>query len=142
MTGVGLAGLIIVLVLAVSLYLLIARTQPKSAKRPGALNQALVRERWQIIETQATSGPAGLKQAVGEADKLLDYVMKARGYSGQTMAERLKRAQSSLSDREAVWQAHKLRNAIAHEVGYDLVVSQARHALEGFKQALKDLGAL
>lgn len=68
--------------------------------------------------------------------------MKSQGYSGEVMAERLKQAQTKLSDRNAVWSAHKLRNALAHEVGFDLVASQAQEALRAFERGLKDLGAL
>lgn len=112
------------------------------SKRGGKVDRTMVASRWQTIEQAATTGASGLKQSVSEADKLLDYVMRQEGYPGNTMAERLKRAQSRLSDRESVWQAHKLRNAFAHDVEHDLVPAQARQAIQAFKQALRDLGAL
>jgi hypothetical protein len=116
----------------------------KSSKKHyrGHLDRALVAERWATIQAMSQGGGNGLRQAVSEADKLFDYVMKTQGYPGQTMADRLKVAQSKLSDRNAVWNAHKLRNALAHEVGFDLVASQVRQALQAFERGLKDLGAL
>jgi hypothetical protein len=109
----------------------------------GHLDRAMVAERWATIHTMSVSGGGnGLRQAVSEADKLFDYVMKTQGYAGETMADRLRSAQSKLSDRNAVWSAHKLRNALAHEVGFDLVASQVQEALRGFERGLKDLGAL
>jgi hypothetical protein len=114
----------------------------KRANRVGHLDRALVAERWATIQTMSKTGGNGLRQAVSEADKLFDYVMKEQGYPGQTMADRLRAAQSKLSNRQAVWDAHKLRNALAHEVGFDLVASQVRQALDGFERGLKDLGAL
>jgi hypothetical protein len=110
--------------------------------RKGRVDRAMVAGRWRVIEQTANTGASGLKQSVAEADKLLDYVMRQEGYPGTTMAERLKRVQARLSDREAVWQAHKLRNAFAHDVDHDLVPAQARQAVQAFKQALQDLGAL
>jgi len=47
-----------------------------------------------------------------------------------------------LSDKEAVWQAHKLRNHLAHEVGFEITPSHAREAIAAYQRALKDLGAL
>lgn len=77
-----------------------------------------------------------------EADKLLDMALRERGVKGETMGERMKNVKEVWSSRNAIWMAHKLRNQIAHEsdarVGYD----DARRALAGFKQGLKDLGAI
>ena len=118
--------------------------EPKKGKKTyrGHLDRTLVAERWATVQAMSQGGGNGLRQAVSEADKLFDYVMKAQGYPGETMADRLRAAQPKLSDRNAVWSAHKLRNALAHEVGFDLVASQVHEALLGFERGLKDLGAL
>lgn len=142
------AGFIIIV--AAALLLLALMTNQGQRRRPHArprqartsFNPDLVQTRWQTVEQMARSGGSGLRNAVSEADKLLDYSLRGRGYSGETMAERLKRAESRLSDREAVWGAHKLRNNLAHEVGFDLLASQAHEALSAFRQALVDLGVL
>ena len=111
----------------------------------GRVNVEDIRSRWGIIMATSKTGPAGLKIAITEADKLLDYVMKTQGYSGGTMGERLKAAKSGFGDYgvyNAVWQAHKLRNTMVHDVGFDLVVSQANEALTDFERGLRKLGAL
>lgn len=77
-----------------------------------------------------------------EADKLLDRALNEMGVPGKTMGERLKRSGSRLSQLNAVWYAHKLRNQIAHEHGFSAEYTQAKHALSSFKQALKDLEAI
>lgn len=58
-----------------------------------------------------------LKHAVIEADKLVDYILKAKGYVGVTFADRLRAAQSYIDkyQYDAIWQGHKIRNLIAHE---------------------------
>jgi hypothetical protein len=94
------------------------------------------------IMAGSQTGAAGLKSAINEADKLLDHVMRQQGAGGDTMGERLKSFGNRFSDRNGVWRAHKLRNVLAHEVGFDLVPSQAREALADFERAMKDLGAL
>ena len=77
-----------------------------------------------------------------EADKLLDKALTEMGAPGKTMGERLKKSGGRFSQLNAVWYAHKLRNQIAHEHGFTIEYTQARHALNSFKQALKDLEAI
>lgn len=147
--------LILALAAAILLYAVImgasAKTQRSggrgksrggSARATGSVSKAEIQQRWDTIMAISRTGASGLKSAVSEADKLFDYVMQKQGYSGMTMADRLKNAQSNLTDRNGVWRAHKLRNALAHEVGFDLVASQANEALRDFERGLKDLKAL
>lgn len=108
----------------------------------GAVDQSEITTRWQTIIATSATGASGLRSAINEADKLLDHVMKQLGYPGERMGDRLKLAGPRLTDRNAVWRAHKLRNALAHEINFDLVPSQAKEALRDFEQGLKDLGGL
>lgn len=138
--------LAIVLIAGLMMYAVIvgsgkSKNRGKKGGR-GAARKVNVKDKWALVKVMSTSGPAGLKNAISEADKLFDYVMKQQGYPGDTMADRLRHAQRELSDRNAVWQAHRLRNALAHEVGFDLVPTQAKGAILDFEQGLKDLGAL
>jgi len=146
------AYLIIVLVGGIILYAVIESGSGKKRRygRPvassrgyrGAIDQSEIKARWATIMATSGTGASGLKSSLNEADKLLDHVMKQAGYSGERMAERLKLAGPRFTDQNAVWRAHKLRNALAHEIGFDLVPSQAKEALRDFEQALKDLQAL
>jgi hypothetical protein len=101
------------------------------------------RSKWMAIEQGLKRDePSSIQLAVLNGDKLLDQALKERGLKGETMGERMKAAKPHWSNANNVWGAHKLRNRIAHEndtvIGYD----EARRALAGFKQALKDLGAI
>ncbi len=54
--------------------------------------------------------------AIIEADALLDDMLKKIGYEGETMGERLKEVnRSEFKSIDSAWQAHRIRNAIAHE---------------------------
>jgi hypothetical protein len=65
------------------------------------------------------------------------------GVPGRTMGDRLKKVgKEKFSELNAVWHAHKLRNQIAHEADFKPEFRQAQHALETYKKALKDLGAI
>lgn len=107
------------------------------------VDRELVKTRWNnIIMMADMGGGSGLRNAVSEADKLLDYVMRESGASGETMADRLRSYEKRFSNINAVWRAHKLRNSLAHDIGFDLVASQAKEAIADFERGLRDLGAL
>ena len=80
--------------------------------------------------------------AVFDADKLLDQALKERGFAGSTMGERMKNARTAFSSNNDVWTAHKLRNRIAHESGFQVSYVQVTQSLRQFKQGLKDMGAI
>ena len=148
--------LIIILVAGITGYAFIGVKNPqvrgnRGPRRGGAATPAIsmsrseVATRWQVIMAASAAGPAGLKSAISDADKLVDGVLRSHGIAGDTMGERLKQARDRFNDRDiydGLWRAHKLRNALAHEVGFDLVPSQAKEALHDFERALKTLGAL
>lgn len=101
------------------------------------------RLKWMAIEKQLkVDDQSGCVLAVLNADKLLDQALRERGIKGQTMGERMKTAKDTWSNANSVWGAHKLRNQIAHESDHHLSYDDARRAVAGFKQALKDVGAI
>ncbi len=107
------------------------------------LNQEKYRKKWLQIEHSLKKDQAASYQlSILNADKLLDHAMKEAGFKGTTMGERLKTATPRLSNRNATWAAHKLRNQIAHEQDVALNYDTTRRALASFKQALKDVGAI
>ncbi len=114
----------------------------KFVKRPGhKLDQEYFQKRWMDLLARVKTAD-GMVLAVIDADKLLDECLKKQHFKGKTMGERLVAAQRELSDNDAVWYAHKLRNRLVHNTGANLKKNEAQNALAGFRQALKDLGAL
>jgi transposase len=99
-----------------------------------------VHQRWAEIQAMQTQGGAGLRNALLEADKLLDYIMQAKGFQGDTMGDRLKLNGDRFSDLNGIWTAHKLRNQIAHEVAIDIVKSQVEDAVRKLGRGIQDLG--
>jgi hypothetical protein len=108
---------------------------------PVKLNQQYYHERWSELLTRVKT-PDGMALAIIDADKLLDDALKKRHFRGKTMGERLVAAQRQLSDNDAVWFAHKLRNRLVHETNVRLKKRDVQKALAGFRQGLRDLGAL
>lgn len=130
---------VFILVLGVALLLFISSNR-KCGKQ---LNMDYFRAKYLDIEHQLKeTDQASYALAVLNADKLLDKALRDRGTKGKTMGERLKTVSEKFSDRNAVWQAHKLRNRLSHEVDVAVNYQQAKQALRSFRQALKDLGAI
>ena len=114
-----------------------------ATKRRPILDQAKYQAHWLEIEHSIEKdNPASWQLAIMNADKLLDQALRERHFSGKTMGERMKAAQSSWKNANHIWSAHKIRNQLAHEtdarVNYDITM----RALSAFKQGLKDLGAI
>ncbi|HEU5187659.1 MAG TPA: hypothetical protein VFT87_04090 [Candidatus Saccharimonadales bacterium] len=130
--------LAVALVVALLLFFFVA----KFARKAPGLNKAHYEDQWLRIERLAAGSQGEVHLAVLEADKLLDHALKARGFGGQTMGDRLKRARNSFRNNNGVWQAHKLRNRLAHESGITIGSGEVSSALAGFKAGLRDLGAL
>jgi hypothetical protein len=80
--------------------------------------------------------------AIIEADKLLDAALKRRRFRGKTMGERLVAAQRSFTNNDDVWFAHNLSKKILTDATVRLKEADVKDALVGFRQALRDLGAL
>ena len=70
-----------------------------------------------------------------EADSLLDFAFTSMGFRG-SMGDKLKKAGKYLKNEQDVWNAHKLRNRIAHESGIILSERDATRALDAFRKAL------
>ena len=97
---------------------------------------------WQdIIDHIDSDNDSQWKLALIDADKILDNALRDADYDGETIGDRLKRAEElggfkSLQD---AWEAHKVRNRIAHESGFELTKREARRAIELYKTVLQDL---
>lgn len=99
--------------------------------------------RWQKLQLHCATRKTW-PQAVIEADELLNDALKKCRYKGKTTGERLVAAQHDLTSNDTVWVGHKLRQRMEQEEidvrklkKKDMVI-----ALAGFREALRDLGAL
>lgn len=128
-----------ILIVAVLVFVAILLT----GKRGYHFNVEAYQSRFLAIENKLKQdNSATFVTTIIEGDKLLDKAMVEMGISGKTMGDRLKKASGRFTNLNAVWRAHKLRNAIAHESDVEISYKQAFNALAVYKQALKDLGAI
>ncbi len=100
--------------------------------------------RWQEIKSHVNSfKESEWKFAVIEADKLVDDVLKSAGFAGESMGERLMLIKpDQLLNLQYLWDAHKLRNLLVHDVNYQITHRQAIWAVEAFENVLRELEAL
>ncbi|MFA5736942.1 MAG: hypothetical protein WCX70_02175 [Candidatus Paceibacterota bacterium] len=106
----------------------------------GDIKKSVKNERWEKIKEKLDSdNPSDWNLAIIEADKILDEMLMAMGYLGENLGERLKTVESSdfLTLNEA-WEAHKIRNQIAHENDFVLTQREAKAALAKFEQVFKE----
>ncbi len=137
----GRANLIAVAGAFIVLLMLIAAASWLARRKFSKLNTEYFAKRWRDLQKQCGSR-ATWPLAIIDADKLLDEALRKSHVRGKTMGERLVTVQRELSNNDGVWYAHKLRNKLVHEQYDNLKEHDVKEALIGFRQALKDLGAL
>lgn len=112
----------------------------------GRVDKSFVSRKWQEIEAlMQQQKPSSYKVAILDADKLVDYVLKTKVGTDGNMGERLKKSQklfSSYQNYNNLWEAHKMRNRVAHEADHELHFAEAKKNIGYFKKALRDLGAM
>ncbi len=92
-----------------------------------------IRSEWKRIIRQKD-----YRHAILDADKLLDFALGKMGFRG-SLGNKLKKAPTLFKDINGVWEAHKVRNNIAHQISYKIDEKTYKKAMLQFKQAFKDL---
>lgn len=98
--------------------------------------------RWAHVMTLIESAhESDWRQAIIEADIMLDEELTHHGLSGDTVGDKLKNANfASLQD---AWEAHKIRNDIAHQgAEFKLDGHEAFRTIQKFERVFKELGAI
>lgn len=81
-------------------------------------------------------------QALSQADRLLDTALKQRKFKGKTMGERMVSAQRVITNNDSMWFAHNLTKKLIENPASRPKESDIKSALIGYRNALKDLGAI
>lgn len=97
--------------------------------------------RWErVLGHLESENPNDWKFAIIEADIILNELLDAMGYRGETMSDKLKNIEiSDFQTLNDAWEAHKVRNVIAHE-GSDYVISktEANRIISLYEKVFKE----
>jgi hypothetical protein len=139
----GSIGPIVTILFALALAILVWWLMRRaSAPTLHGLSKERIQKQWQEIQQARQHGDMGRKLAIIEADKLLDHVLKALGFPGETMAERMKVAEYKHPKIRDVWFAHKWRNQLVHETAFSLSERQVKEGLAAYESVLRALHLL
>lgn len=102
----------------------------------------LIKAEWEQIDILVgEKGPSQLRHALLKADKTLDNALKDI-VSGETLGERLISAKDKFDHQtyDKIWKAHKIRNSLVHESGYEPPYHMITGAINSLREGLKKLG--
>ena len=97
--------------------------------------------RWAHVQQLINSGhESDWRQAIIEADIMLDEILDEQGYTGESVGEKLKQVNPSrfATIRDA-WDAHMVRNAIAHQgSSYQLTEHTAHRTIAHYENVFRE----
>ncbi len=120
-------ALFVVLVLSIAyfvyLYISLQRREKKkyyenfdAGLAPVPMEGKYSRAWGEVVMHLKSDNESNWKIAILEADSILSQLLEDLGYPGYTLGERLKSAdKSDMLSLDSAWEAHKMRNRIAHE---------------------------
>jgi len=117
------------------------RTSVLSGGEAPVAKPEIVSEHWQgVLDHLNSANESEWKLAIIEADKLADDLLLQKGYEGESMAERMSLlTKGELQSLDLLWEAHKVRNRIAHKLDFKISRSEALRVISYYEEALKDL---
>lgn len=97
-------------------------------------------EDWlRVLKHLESENPAEWKLAIIEADKILDELVKTLQPHGENLGERLKSIEpSDFETLQDAWEAHKVRNQIAHEANFTLTRHQTLQTIGRFRRVFEE----
>lgn len=150
----GIASIIFLSIMIFSLVRILEIQKEENEKLDMEITEALLRQaereknvnpRWHYIQTLVESpNESDWRVAIIEADTMMEEVLKEKGISGGTVSELLESAKSSgYPSIQKAWDAHLIRNQIAHEgVEFPLSQIEARRAIKMYQNFFEDLGVI
>ncbi len=101
--------------------------------------------RWEHIEELAAGeNPSQWKEAIIEADIMLHEILTNQGYQGEGVAEKLRTIdKADLGTLQNAWDAHRVRNQIAHEgSAFSLSKQLAQRTIQQYQSVFKEFGVI
>lgn len=99
-----------------------------------------ITRRWHDAQAHiSSSNPNDWKQAIIDCDIILDDLLNKLGYRGESIGEKLKRVNTGeMKALDDAWEAHKVRNRIAHEPGFSLDHHEAKKVFHHYRKVFEE----
>ncbi len=107
----------------------------------GVFGSVSGRLKWEVITKHINSESENdWRLAILEADIMLDQLLRGRGFVGENLGEMLKASnKGDFQTLDQAWEAHKIRNTIAHEgINYVLSAREARRVIGLFEEVFRE----
>ena len=107
------------------------------------LDDVTDRARWIHVQQLINSGrESDWRQAIIEADIMLDEILVEQGYVGDTVADKLKQVNPArFQTLQHAWDAHRVRNDIAHMGSqYQLTEHTAHRTIAHYEAVFREFG--
>lgn len=101
--------------------------------------------RWEHIQSLLEGGsPSQWREAITEADIMLEDALTKGGYPGNGVGEKLKSVDpNDLKTLQNAWEAHKVRNQIAHQgSAFDLSETVAQRTIAHYEAVFREMGII
>jgi hypothetical protein len=97
-------------------------------------------DRWRkILELGSSLNENDWRQAIIFADVILEDILDRMGYKGEGIGEKLKSVdRGDFKTLDQAWDAHKVRNAIAHEADFKLSQHEAKRVINMYQQVFEE----
>jgi hypothetical protein len=102
-------------------------------------------DRWSYISELIESGQqSDWRQAIIEADIMLDDMLTRLGYEGESVGEKLRAVNANqFQTLNNAWEAHKVRNEIAHQgSAFELSERLAHRTIANYEAAFREHGEI
>lgn len=121
---------------------IMSKILPKEGEVKNNIEKIVVEnKKWKLIEEHLNSDdPSKWRLAILEADIMLHELLESMQLPGDGVGEKLKNVEASDFDHlNEAWEAHKIRNAIAHQ-GSDFLITQkeAKRVLRLFELVFEE----
>ncbi len=101
--------------------------------------------KWEtILKHLDSENPTEWRIAILEADNMLEGALQKNGFGGDSIGESLRgMTKKDLNSIQDAWEAHKVRNLIAHEgLSFVLTKRKAQQTINSYNKVFSELGYL
>ena len=118
-----------------------AKPTTVEAEEEGALPDMELSKRWQHVHERVEStNESDWRQAIIDADSILEEILVKMGYQGEGVGERLRRVEKGdMKTLSLAQEAHGVRNRIAHDgTAFPLSQYEAKRVINLYKQVFEE----